>query len=93
MEHFVFRKGFQGYNPEQWAQSRTFPPGIAALVAFAFGVMGAVLGIAKPWFIGPIGKLIGNPGYGADIGFELAFAFSVIVYIPSRLLERRHFQK
>lgn len=53
--------------------------------------MGGVLGVAKPWFIGPIGKLIGNPNHGGDVGFELAFAFSGIAYVSSRFLEKRHY--
>lgn len=93
MEHFVFLGGLKGYDAEQWTNSRTFPPGFASTVAFAFGVLGAVMGMAQVWFIGPIGKLIGDPQYGGDIGFELAFAFSTVVYIPCRLLEKRYFKR
>lgn len=92
-EHFVFLGGLKGYDAEQWTHSKTFPPGFASSVAASFGVLGAVLGMAQVWFIGPIGKLIGNPQYGGDIGFELAFAFSTIAYIPCRLLEKRFFKR
>lgn len=39
---------------------------------------------------GPIGKLCGGM-FGGDVGFELAFAFTFVTYIPFRYLERKHF--
>lgn len=60
-------------------------------MAFCFGVMGAVLGMAQVWFIGPIGKRTGLPGYGGDVGFPLAFAFSAISYAVLRTVEKRVF--
>jgi purine-cytosine permease-like protein len=66
------------------------PPGFAAITAFLFGVMGAVLGMAQVWFIGPIGKLCGTQ-FGGDVGFELAFCFSAISYCGLRYLEKKHF--
>ena len=66
------------------------PPGFAAIIAFGFGIMGAVLGMAQVWFTGPIGKLCGTE-YGGDIGFELAFCFSAISYCGLRYFEKRHF--
>ena len=67
------------------------PPGIAAVTAFCFGILGAVMGLSQPWFTGPIGKLIGDPAHGGDIGFELAFSFAAIAYAVLRTLEFRHF--
>ncbi len=72
--------------------AKLLPPGIAAVVAFAFGIMGAVLGMAQVWFTGPIGKLCGAE-YGGDVGFELAFAFSAVTYIPLRYFEKRYFKR
>ena len=89
-EHIVFRKGTTGYAPETYDLPHKLPPGIAALGAFCFGILGAVMGMAQVWFIGPIGTLIGI-GYGGDIGFELAFAFTFVTYIPFRYLEKKHF--
>ncbi|KAF5868539.1 putative purine-cytosine permease protein [Botrytis fragariae] len=89
-EHVFFKKGFQGYRPENYMDASRLPPGIAAMVAFLFGVMGAVLGMAQVWFTGPIGKLCGAE-YGGDVGFELAFAFSAISYCGLRWLEIRRF--
>jgi NCS1 nucleoside transporter family len=92
-EHFVFRRGFSGYNPEDYTNPSKLPVGIAAVLAFGFGLMGAVLGMAQVWFTGPIGKLAGGPVFGGDIGFELAFAFSSTSYLVMRTIEKAHFKR
>ncbi|PBP22429.1 purine-cytosine permease [Diplocarpon rosae] len=89
-EHVIFKRGFGGYDPSIYMDAKLLPPGIAAVVAFLFGVMGAVLGMAQVWFIGPIGKLCGT-AYGGDVGFELAFTFAAVTYIPLRYWECKHF--
>jgi len=89
-EHFVFRRGFSGYNPEDYTNPNRLPPGLAAVVAFGFGVMGAILGMAQVWFTGPVGRLCGGD-LGGDVGFELAFAFSVLSYLGLRGIENKHF--
>ncbi|KAI9648696.1 Purine-cytosine permease fcy21 [Ciborinia camelliae] len=89
-EHIFFKKGFQGYRPENYMDASRLPPGIAAMVASLFGVMGAVLGMAQVWFTGPIGKLCGVK-YGGDVGFELAFAFSATSYCGLRWMEIKKF--
>lgn len=89
-EHFFFKGGYNGYHPEDYMSREKLPPGIAAMIAFCFGIMGAVLGMAQVWFIGPIGKLAGT-AYGGDCGFELAFCFSSISYIIMRTFEKKHF--
>jgi hypothetical protein len=43
--------------------------------------------MSTTWFIGPLARKIGG---GGDIGFELAFAFSVITFIPLRWVERKY---
>jgi NCS1 nucleoside transporter family len=89
-EHVIFKGGFSGYDPSIYMDASKLPPGIAAVVAFCFGIMGAVLGMAQVWFTGPIGKLCGTE-YGGDVGFELAFAFSALSFIPMRYLEKKHY--
>ncbi|RDW73231.1 hypothetical protein BP6252_07138 [Coleophoma cylindrospora] len=89
-EHIFFKRGMSGYHPEHYMDKSKLPPGLAAMVAFAFGIMGAVLGMAQTWWTGPIGKLCGA-AFGGDIGFELAFAFASISYICLRYWERRVF--
>lgn len=90
-EHFFFKRGFAGYHPENYLDKTQLPPGYAACAAFCFGIMGAILGMAQVWFIGPIGKLCGSAGYGGDIGFELAFCFSSLSFCIFRTFEKRIF--
>jgi purine-cytosine permease-like protein len=79
-----------GYAAAHYDQPSKLPPSFAALGAFCFGVVGAVLGMAQIWFTGPAGKAVGGK-FGGDIGFELAFAFAFISYLPMRYFERKKF--
>ena len=88
-EHVVFKRGFSGYDITIWKNPGLLPVGIAAITAFLFGVLGAVMGMAQVWFVSPIGKLIGNPMFGGDVGFELAFTFAAISYTIMRTIEKR----
>jgi hypothetical protein len=51
--------------------------------------------MSQQWFIGPIGRHCGTPpeegGFGGDVGFELAFAFSAVSYFVLRTVEKKHF--
>ncbi|KAJ9132965.1 Purine-cytosine permease [Pleurostoma richardsiae] len=91
-EHFVFRRGFGGYHPEDYDHAGRLPIGAAPVTAFCFGVMGAILGMAQVWFTGPIGKLCGGD-FGGDVGFELAFAFSMTSYLVLRSVEKSYFKR
>ncbi|KAI1282763.1 purine-cytosine permease [Xylaria sp. FL0933] len=91
-EHFLFRRGFKGYRPENYTIPQCLPPGYAAISAFALGVVGAVLGTAQTWYTGPIGRLCGADS-GGDVGFELAFSFTVVTYVGLRSLERWYFSR
>lgn len=51
------------------------------------------MGMAQIWFTGPIGKLCGDPLFGGDVGFELAFFFTAISYVVFRTIERNHFKR
>ncbi|VVT45940.1 uncharacterized protein SAPINGB_P000967 [Magnusiomyces paraingens] len=88
-EHFFFKKGFKGYNPEDFDNAKKLPPGIAAGIAFAFGAAGTAVGMAQVWWTGPLAKPIGT--YGGDIGFELAFGFAFVVYNCLRPFELKYF--
>jgi NCS1 nucleoside transporter family len=46
-EHIIFKRGFGGYDVGDYMTPSRLPPGIAAITAFLFGVMGAVLGMAQ----------------------------------------------
>ncbi|KAI4115787.1 MAG: hypothetical protein LQ345_003676 [Seirophora villosa] len=90
-EHFIFKRGIAGYDPAIYTSPHLLPPGIAAIAAFLFGILGAIMGMAQVWFIGPIGKRIGTPTYGGDVGFPLAFAFAFVSYCGFRTLEKAKF--
>ncbi|KZT25948.1 hypothetical protein NEOLEDRAFT_1241485 [Neolentinus lepideus HHB14362 ss-1] len=92
-EHFLFRRSWAGYDFDASSKPSAQPVGIAAGLAFGCGIMGAVLGMAQTWYIGVLGGKIGDPAFGGDIGFELAFAFSAVAYPPLRYLEKRYFSR
>ncbi|KAH7305287.1 NCS1 nucleoside transporter [Stachybotrys elegans] len=84
VEHFVFRGGnYDLYNPLNVNTASALPSGLAAMGAavLAFGLV--VPCISQYWFTGPIAAITG------DIGFEVAFFLSSLLYVPLRWLERR----
>ncbi len=91
-EHFIYRRGFKGYDVEGWNDKKRYPIGIAALVGFLCGVVATYCGIDQNWGLGPIAKLInaGSAHPGADIGFELAFAFSFVGFNIVRPFELKY---
>jgi len=91
-EHFIFRRKngvLGGYNLDDWDSPKRLPLGIAGILAGAFGVAGAIVGMSQVWYIGPIGALAGTE-FGADLGFELAAAFAAVTFPPLRWLEIRY---
>ncbi|KAK4251037.1 permease for cytosine/purines, uracil, thiamine, allantoin-domain-containing protein [Corynascus novoguineensis] len=83
-EHFVFRKGdCAAYDADAWNNAARLPWGAAALAAgvLSFGLV--VPSMAQVWWTGPIAETTG------DIGFELAFVVSGVLYLPLRWLEIR----
>ncbi|TDL19282.1 hypothetical protein BD410DRAFT_774153 [Rickenella mellea] len=90
-EHLFFRKGqWSNYNPNDYNNPENLPLGIAAFIALGCGVAGAVLGMAALWYIGVLGRKIGLPEFGGDIGFELSCAFTAVVYPVCRYIERKY---
>lgn len=84
LEHVLFRKGRAGnYDLGAWNTAGSLPSGIAALGAsiLSFGLV--IPGMDQLWFVGPIAETTG------DIGFEVAFAVTAILYVPFRYLEIR----
>lgn len=63
-EHLIFRRSI-GFNWAIWDQKKKLPMGIAALVAFVVGWVGAILCMSQVWYVGPIAKLVGT--YGGDV--------------------------
>ncbi|CDK24789.1 unnamed protein product [Kuraishia capsulata CBS 1993] len=87
-EHFIYRKGFGGYNIEDYLDRSKTPIGIAGTIGFCFGAAGVVLGMDQVWYVGAISKQIGAAG--GDIGFELAASFSFIAYNIVRPFELKY---
>lgn len=92
-DHFLFKRGFSGYQPEIYDQPSKLPPGIAAVLAFGCGVVGMVMGMSQTWFVGPIAKHAGDLPYGGDVGFELGFIFAAVSYFFLRHIELRIFKR
>ena len=89
-EHYLFRKGnLENYNIEVWNTESKMPIGIAGLIAFLLGIVGCILGMVQTWYVGVIAIKIGETG--GDIGNQLAFAFTLISYVPLRYWERSQF--
>ncbi|KAH8645818.1 permease for cytosine/purines, uracil, thiamine, allantoin-domain-containing protein [Xylariales sp. PMI_506] len=84
VEHLVFRRGrYDSYKQEAWNSAEMLPWGAAALSAgvLSFGLV--IPSMAQVWWTGPIAETTG------DIGFEMAFVLSGILYVPFRALEKR----
>ncbi|KAF5318815.1 hypothetical protein D9619_010747 [Psilocybe cf. subviscida] len=82
IEHVYFRKNDPtNYDRRAWNVPRRLPTGLAALTAgvACFGIV--IPCMSQVWFTGPIAKKTG------DIGFEVAFAASAVLYFPLRWLE------
>lgn len=90
-DHFLFRRGTSGYVAEHYDQPGKLPPGIAAVLAFGFGVAGMVTGMSQTWYVGKIALHAGEAPFGGDVGFELGFAFAAVSYAALRTAELRIF--
>ncbi|OAA73711.1 purine-cytosine permease FCY21 [Cordyceps fumosorosea ARSEF 2679] len=84
VEDVVFRRRDPAaYDHAAWCDARRLPLGVAAMGAgvLAWGLI--VPAMNQVYFTGPIAKHTG------DIGFELAFFCSGLLYIPLRYAEKR----
>lgn len=91
IEHYVYRgglHGFQGYDLDAWNNPSKLPFGWAGGFAFAAGIAGCVVGMSETWYVGSLARMIGEDG--GDIGNELAFLFTLVVFVPGRYLERKY---
>ena len=90
-EHLIFRRGRKGYDWADWNVKANLPLGIAALIAFLIGWVGAILCMAQVWYVGPIAKLVGDNG--TDMGNFVGFAWAGLVYPPLRSVELKIFKR
>ena len=82
VEHFVFRRNdFGAYDYKAWNTPSKLPTGLAALGACLVALGVIVPAMEQVWWTGPIGKKTG------DIGFELAFVVTALVYPVTRIIE------
>lgn len=88
-EHFVYRRGFSGYDVSDFNDHSTVPIGIAGAVAFACGIVSTVLAMNQTWYQGVISQKFGEAG--GDISFELNIAFTFISYNMIRPFEKKYF--
>jgi purine-cytosine permease-like protein len=88
-EHIIFRHGrYSLYDWDAWNSPELLPFGWGAIGAFAFGFLGAAMGMKTTWWVAPVAKLIG--ARGANVGTELTFAFSAITFPLFRWLEKKY---
>lgn len=91
-EHVFFRGSrWSAYDFDAWNRPDLLPFGWGAIGGFAFGFLGAALGMKVTWYKAPIAGLIGTKG--ANIGHELTFAFSALAFPLFRYLEKRYTRK
>lgn len=82
VEHFVFRRNdFNAYDYKAWNTPGQLPTGLAALGACLAAVGLIIPAMEQAWWTGPIGKKTG------DIGFELAFFATALIYPAMRTIE------
>ncbi|KAI1802165.1 putative nucleoside transporter [Daldinia bambusicola] len=91
-EHYLFRGGsFGNYDLENWNRRSMLPLGYAGGLAFACGIVGAVLGMSTSWYTGVIAERVFE--LGGDIGNELCLFLTLAAYVPARYAERRWVDK
>ncbi|KAF8303083.1 cytosine-purine permease [Clavulina sp. PMI_390] len=89
IEHKVYRSSDPYlYDRTAWNQWRRLPLGWAAWLAFACSFALIVPGMSEVWYTGPIAA----KGTG-DIGFELGFATTVVLYTIFRAVDLRFVTK
>lgn len=87
-EHFIYRRGFDGYDVSDFNDHSTIPLGIAGVFAFACGVASTILSMNQTWYQGVIAKKFGSEG--GDISFELNIIFAFVSYNLIRPFEKKY---
>ncbi|GAA5990986.1 hypothetical protein JCM5350_001839 [Sporobolomyces pararoseus] len=79
-------------NADHFADYRKLAPGYACLASILCCIPAIVCGMSQTWFIGPLALKVAVP-YGGDVGFEMAYAVSILTYPIFRTLEIRYFKR
>ena len=83
IEHLWFRHHMGEFDWTRWEDKKHLPVGVAALVSFLLGWVGAVLGMYQVWYTGPLAAISGP----ADVGLWVGTGFTVVSYPPLRWME------
>ncbi|GAA5904678.1 purine-cytosine permease family protein [Sporobolomyces salmoneus] len=98
MEVFWFRRknGPIGpINADHYADYKKLAPGYACLATILCCIPLIVVSMSQTWFVGPVALAVTEPesSYGADIGFELAYAMAILTYPIFRTIEIRYYKR
>ncbi|KAK6063125.1 NCS1 nucleoside transporter [Seiridium cupressi] len=88
MEHLWVRKE-HGFDWARWEDKAYLPIGVAALISFLLGWMGAILGMYQVWYVGPLAEALGL----ADVGLWTGTLFTLIVHPPLRWVELKYLKR
>ena len=84
IEHVWFKRSdYEKYDHTIWNVRKCLPTGLAALGASALSFALVIPCMAQVWYSGPIAT------YTGDIGFEMAFVMTALLYVPFRMIEIR----
>lgn len=86
-EEIIFRRKNGGYDWSVWSDWKRLPIGIAALIAFCVGWVGAILGMYQTYFTGPLAGLVGE---GIDLGMPVGASWAALLCPPLRWLELKY---
>lgn len=78
------------YNFNIWNDYDCLSRGLAATFSFAVGVVGAVLGMAQTYWVGPLARKVGADE-GGDIAMWLCMGLSAATYPLARYWELKRF--
>lgn len=87
-EHFIYRRGFQGYDVSNFNDKKSLPVGYAGVTGFLFGVASTILSMNQTWYMSVIARKFGSSG--GDISFELNIVFAFVGYNLVRPLEKKY---
>ena len=86
-EQFLFKPRLPAIDWDAWSDPKKMPVGLAALVAFLVGWVGAIMGMYQVYYVGPLASLSG----GADVGMWVGCGFVLLLFPPLRWLELMKF--
>lgn len=84
-DYFIIRR--QHYPLDEWNDMKRLPYGIAGFLSIGMGFVGGVLSMNQDWYEGVISRAIKPKG--CELGFIFSGIFSVVTFVPVRLLEKR----